>query len=119
MIAFGFSLDSQDLPAISHHFKVSTMSHDLKWRIAHLAADAQSYNDFVAAFEQAYRANNEPKFMAMFSHVDSLGTLMAVSITPQSVPYCSFSSDWEETSKSPLDFGYVGWVAGDVQLKIT
>lgn len=84
-----------------------------KWRVAHLGGNVQSYNDFVGAFKQAYEANGKPDYMAMFSHVDSLGFLMAVSITPQSVPYCPFSLDWSEPIKPPTDFGHIGWVGGD------
>jgi hypothetical protein len=41
---------------------------------------------------------------------------MAVSITPQSIPYCPFSANWSEIA-NPGDFGAVGWTAGDVRLK--
>ena len=91
------------------------MSTTGKWRVAHIGGDAKSHDDFVAAFERAYKANNEPDNMAMFSHNDSFGTLMAVSITPQSVPYCPFSADWSE-AENPCDYGLVGWVAGDPKL---
>jgi hypothetical protein len=88
-----------------------------KWRVAHLGdTDKRSYDEFVAAFERAYEANNKPEGMAMFSHNDSLGHLMGVSITPQSIPYCPFSADWAEDSNAAV-FGNVGWVAGDVRLK--
>jgi hypothetical protein len=88
-----------------------------KWRIAHLSPnDATSYNDFVTWFEQAYQANNKPTGMAMFSHNDSTGFTIGVSITPQSVPHCPFSSDWSESATRP-DYGHAGWVAGDVRMR--
>lgn len=88
-----------------------------KWRIAYLSAnDAKSYNDFVTWFEQAYQANNRPTGMAMFSHNDSTGFTTAVSITPQSVPYCPFSNNWSESAMPP-NYGHAGWVAGDVQMR--
>jgi len=68
---------------------------------------------FVAWFEQAYQANNKPTGMAMFSHNDSSGFTIGVSVTPQSVPYCPFSSEWSESATRP-DYGHAGWVAGDV-----
>jgi hypothetical protein len=54
--------------------------------------------------------------MAMFSHTASLGQLMAVSITPQAVPYCPFSETWEERDTG-FDFGFRGWIAGDERVK--
>lgn len=88
-----------------------------KWRVAHLDAnDTKSYSDFVTWFEQAYHANNEPDGMAMFSHNDSNGFQTALSITPQSVPYCPFSDSWDE-SETPPSFGFVGWVAGDSKMR--
>ena len=94
------------------------MGTPAKWRVAHLSPnDVTSHDQFVSQFQRAYQANGNPKNMAMFSHNDSFGTLMAVSITPESVPYCQFSGDWSEQDKSPFDFGNVGWVAGDESLK--
>lgn len=96
-----------------------SMTDEKEWRVAHLGGNNKSYHDFVFAFEQAYEANGRPDNMAMFSHVDSLGILMAVSITPESVAHCPFSNDWSASNKPPLDFGNVGWVAGDRAPKIT
>lgn len=94
------------------------MSDSDKWRIAHLRAnDTKSHDVFVSQFKQAYQASGKPDGMAMFSHTDSFGALMAVSITSQSVPYCPFSDDWSEPGNPPTDFGNLGWVAGDVRLK--
>jgi hypothetical protein len=87
-----------------------------KWRVAHILNDEKSYADFTLWFEQAYKANGNPKDMAMFSHTDSLGQLAAVSITPAAMAYCPFSADWEERSE-PFVFGHVGWVAGDPRYK--
>jgi hypothetical protein len=92
------------------------MSNDQKWRIAHFGEDDQLEKQFIAAFEQAYLSNGKPKNMAMFSHVDSLGRRMALSITPESNPYCPFSADWDEWI-SPTDFGNLGWVAGDKSVR--
>jgi hypothetical protein len=92
------------------------MSESTKWRIAHLS-DPNTEVVFVAKFNEAYKANDKPADMAMFSHNDSFGTLMAVSITPESVQYCPFSLNWYEQHKAPFDFGNVGWVAGDERRK--
>jgi hypothetical protein len=92
------------------------MTTSTKWRIAHIANDPKVHDEFVEIFTRAYEANNKPAGMAMYTHNDSLGGVMAVSITPQSVPYCPFSANWSEIA-NPGNFGAVGWTAGDVRLK--
>ena len=94
------------------------MSSHQVWHVAHIGSnDTATHDKFVADFKQAYANNNQPKGMAMYSHTDSFGKLMAVSITPASIPFCPFSANWSEQSKPPSDFGHVGWVAGDERLK--
>lgn len=93
------------------------MSSQQEWRVAHIGSnDTASHDKFIADFKQAYANNNQPKGMAMYNHTDSDGKLMAVSITPVSVPFCAFSENWSKQSKRP-DFGFVGWIAGDGSLK--
>jgi hypothetical protein len=87
-----------------------------KWRMAALANDANLLEAFVDLFTSAYEANNKPDNMAMFTHNDSFGAVMGVSITPQSIPYCPFSVNWIEIT-NPGEFGLVGWAAGGVRLK--
>jgi hypothetical protein len=89
-----------------------------RWRIAHLSAnDEKTSADFVARFEQAYKANNEPDGMAMFSHNTAKGVQIALSITPESVPYCPFSDGWDESATRPR-LGYIGFVAGNTRLRL-
>ena len=72
-----------------------------KWRVAALGAkDAKLLEAFVDLFTSAYEANNKPDNMSMFTHNDSFGTVMGVSITPQSIRYCPFSGNWIEMTKS-------------------
>jgi len=81
-------------------FRVFGTQLKCRQSIAHLAAgDTNSYDQFVSDFEHAYAVNNHPNGMSMFSHHDSYGTLMAVSITPESIPFCPFSADWSESKK--------------------
>lgn len=93
------------------------MSSPKQYRIAHLGGNRELYNEYVSDFKGAYEAHGKPEGMAMFSHSNTEdGTLMTVSITPQSVPYCPFSVTWEEKPE-PRPLGNVRWVAGDIRLK--
>jgi hypothetical protein len=93
------------------------MNNLSKWRIAHLGGSRVAYHECVSSFKRAYEASSKPEGMAMFSHSDTgTGRLMTVSITPQAVPYCPFSTAWEEMNE-PQPLGNVEWVAGDVRLK--
>lgn len=87
-----------------------------KWRIAYLANDVKVHGQFVDLFRRAYEASSKPEGMALYTHNDSFGAVMAISITPQSVPHCPFSSSWSEVPM-PGDFGLIGWTAGDERLK--
>lgn len=88
-----------------------------KWRVAYIGNDAKSYQHILTAFQAAYENNNRPNNMTLYSHNDSFGHLMALSITPASVPYCAFSTQWYETDQSPLRFGLIAWIHGDKPLK--
>jgi hypothetical protein len=87
-----------------------------KSRIAYLGGDPRPYKEIVSRFERAYVDSRKPDSMAMFSHTDSTGMLMAVSITPQAVLHCPFSATWAETD-NPFDYGHVGWAGDDPRLK--
>lgn len=87
-----------------------------KWRIAHLADNPKAERQLVSDFQKAYLAANKPNGMAMFSHVDTTGMFMGISISPEAAPYCPFSATWEECDDA-RSFGNSGWIAGDERLK--
>jgi len=95
------------------------MSSPKKWRIVYLDGESMSSleNRIVSEFKRIYAANNEPERMALFSHYTHPG--VALSITPQSVPFCAslpFFDRWEESGDT-REYGNVRWHAGDKRIQ--
>lgn len=87
-----------------------------KGLIAYLSAELELR--IIAEFNRRYLAEGEPGGMALFSHYAG-EHLRALSITPESVPYCASlftMAEWSEYDRS-LPLGAVGWEAGDRRLK--
>jgi len=88
-----------------------------KGRIAHLGS-VELESRIIAEFNRIYFAEGQPERMALFSHyVDEHEK--ALSITPESVPYCAslFSiAEWSNYDRK-WPFGAVGWEAGDQRLR--
>ena len=79
----------------------------------HLSGESRAVRDEqLSNFQRAYEANNRPENMAMYSHNDSDGRFLGLSITPESTSYCPFASGWSE-----VIIGNSSWVAGDPRLK--
>lgn len=89
-----------------------------KGLIAHLGS-VQLEPKIIAEFNRIYVHEGKPERMALFSHyVDE--HQKALSITPESVPYCASLltiTEWSEYDRN-RPFGAVGWEAGDQRLKI-
>jgi hypothetical protein len=99
--------------------EIGTMSTGEKCRIVYFTdgiSAAHWERKIAPEFKRIYEAESNPNGMALFSHA---GGTPALSITPESVPYCASLFAllrWDECDNA-LTYGLVGWVAGDERLK--
>lgn len=98
------------------------MLSESKWHSATIGAGeigSQAEQVFVSDFNRVFLENDSPERMVMLSHYIPRGNLVALSITPESVPFLKdqprFQS-WDPREKEPY-LGHKKWLAGDERFK--